>query len=128
MTIYTQTAWLFILSFPVACISWTVTHEEIFREPRDYCIKKSENAKSLIERKIFYLFTCEYCFSHYIAIAFLFITDYKILFSDWRGSLIAGFSMVWIANIYMNIFALMRQSIKKEKKQIEILESEAKQD
>jgi hypothetical protein len=128
MTIYTQTAWLFILSIPVACISWTVTHEEIFREPRDYCVKKSENAKSLLERKIFYLFTCEYCFSHYIAIAFLFITDYKILFSDWRGSLIAGFSMVWVANIYMNIFALMRQSIKKEKKQIEILESEAKQD
>lgn len=29
-----QFGWLLILSVPLACIAWTVTHEEIFREPR----------------------------------------------------------------------------------------------
>lgn len=27
---------LLILAIPVACIAWTVTHEEIFREPREF--------------------------------------------------------------------------------------------
>jgi len=27
-----QTGWLFLLAIPVASISWTITHEEVFRE------------------------------------------------------------------------------------------------
>lgn len=45
----------------------------------------------------------------------LFLTGYKLLIDDWRGYLIAGFSLVWIANLYMSIFGLMRQNIKAEK-------------
>lgn len=126
MSIYTQTTWLFLLSIPIACIAWTVTHEEIFKEPRDYCIRRSLHGKTLMERKFFYLFTCEYCFSHYVVILFLFLTDYKLLINDWRGYVIAGFSLVWIANIYMSLFGLIRQSIKKEKVEIEIMEKESK--
>lgn len=59
MSLGTQIVWLLILAVPVACISWTVTHEEIFREPRDFCIAKSRTCRRLFERKIFYLFTCE---------------------------------------------------------------------
>src|SRR5690348_8931888 len=98
--------WLFILSIPIACIAWTVTHEEIFREPREYCIRNSTQAKSIFKRKFFYVFTCEYCFSHYVTILFLIITHYRILFDDWRGYLISGFALVWIANIYMSLYAL----------------------
>ena len=101
MTLSTQLFWLFVLAVPIACIAWTVTHEEVFREPRAYCIKKSLTCKTLLQRKFFYLFTCEYCFSHYVTILFIFLTDYKLLLSDWRGYLIAGFSLVWIANIYI---------------------------
>jgi hypothetical protein len=126
MSIYTQTTWLFLLPIPIACIAWTVTHEEIFKEPRDYCIRRSLHGKTLMERKFFYLFTCEYCFSHYVVILFLFLTDYKLLINDWRGYVIAGFSLVWIANIYMSLFGLIRQSIKKEKVEIEIMEKESK--
>ena len=36
MDLTTQVAWLFILAIPTACIAWTVTHEEVFREPREY--------------------------------------------------------------------------------------------
>ncbi|MEO6314697.1 MAG: hypothetical protein ABIU63_13385 [Chitinophagaceae bacterium] len=114
-----QIAWLFILPIPVACIAWTVTHEEIFREPHDYCVRKSQSCRGLLTRKFFYLFTCEYCFSHYVTVLFLFLTGYKLLLPDWRGYIIAGFSVVWIANIYMSLFGLIKTDIKKERTIIE---------
>jgi hypothetical protein len=113
------------LAIPIACISWTVTFEEIFREPREYFVKRSQHDISLVSRKFFFLFTCEYCFSHYITILFLLLTGYKLLMNDWRGYLISGFSLVWIANLYMNVFALIRQGIKKEKTEIKILEKKS---
>ena len=125
MTISTQLFYLFIIAIPIACIAWTVTHEEVFREPRDFCVLKSKSCKTLLERKFFYLFTCEYCFSHYITILFLFLTDYKLLLNDWRGYIIAGFSLVWIANIYMSLFGLIRQDISKEKMEIKCMEKDS---
>jgi len=122
MQIYIQIIWLLLLAIPIACIAWTVTHEEVFREPREYCINRSLHGKSLLERKFFYLFTCEYCFSHYITILILFLTGYKLIINDWRGYVIAGFSLVWIANIYMSLFGLLRQDIVKEKAEIKELE------
>jgi hypothetical protein len=124
MTINLQIAWLFLLSIPIACAAWTVTHEEIFREPRDYCTERSQSGKTLFERKFFYLFTCEYCSSHYVTLFFLLLTGYKLLLEDWRGYIISGFALVWMANVYMGIFALIRQSIKKEKTEIAIMEKE----
>lgn len=109
---YSQLIWLFILPLAIACIAWTVTHEEVFREPREYCVKHSEESKSLFARKFFYLFTCEYCFSHYVTVLILFVTGYKLMIDDWRGYIISGFSLVWIANIYMSLFGLIRQNIK----------------
>ena len=112
---HTQLTWLFILAIPIACISWTVTHEEVFREPREYCVRKSQNCGKLWQRKFFYVFTCEYCFSHYVTIGMLCLTGYKLMINDWRGYVIAGFALVWIANFYMSLFGLMRQNIKLEK-------------
>jgi len=111
---------LFLLALPIACIAWTVTHEEIFKEPRDYCVEKSKSCRSILQRKFFYLFTCEYCFSHYITLIFLIITRYHLIFDDWRGYLIGGFALVWIANIYMSIFGLVRVGLKKEKIEADI--------
>jgi len=124
MPINIQISWLFLLAIPIASIAWTVTHEEIFREPRDFFIEKSKSCKTLLQRKFFYLFTCEYCFSHYVALAFLILTKYHLLFTDWRGYLIGGFALVWIANVYMSLFAYLKQNIKKEKTEIEYLEKE----
>ena len=114
--------WLFILPLAIACISWPVTHEEVFREPRDYCKDKSETSPTILRRKFFYLFTCEYCFSHYVTIFMLLITGYKLMFNDWRGYLISGFALVWIANIYMSLFGLLRQNIKLEKIKSKVVE------
>jgi hypothetical protein len=122
MLIYTQLFWLFVLAIPIACVAWTVTKEEVFKEPREYCSNKCKTGKTLLKRKFFYLFTCEYCFSHYVTILFLFLTRYKLLLDDWRGYIIAGFSLVWIANVYMGLLGLLRQDIKKEKAEITIME------
>lgn len=122
-----QIVHLFLLAIPIACIAWTVTHEEVFREPREYCVDKSKNSKTLAKRKFFYLFTCEYCFSHYVTIFFLIITGYQLLFDDWRGYLIAGFSLVWIANVYMSLFGLIRTDLKKEKIDANLKQEELKQ-
>jgi hypothetical protein len=77
------------------------------------------------ERKFFYLFTCEYCFSHYVTILIIFITHYQLLFMDWRGFVIAGFSLVWIANVYMSLFGLIRQDISKEKAEIKMIQKKS---
>ena len=113
---------LFVLAIPIACISWTITHEEVFREPRDYCIRRSQNCRHWYERKFFYLFTCEFCFSHYVTAAILLITRFKLLFDDWRGYLLALFALVWIANQYISIYNRLRLDIKSEKLESEIKE------
>ena len=122
MSIGEQVVFLFILALPIASVAWTVTHEEIFREPREWCKNRSENCKKLIQRKFFYLFTCEFCFSHYVAIIFLVITRFKLLFLDWRGYLIAWFALVWVANVYMNLYSHVRLDIKRERVEIAVHE------
>ncbi len=124
MTIATEISWLFILAVPVACIAWTATHEEVLKEPREFCITQSKTGKTLFRRKFFYLFTCEYCFSHYVTILMLIITRYHLLFNDWRGYLISGFSLVWMANVYMGIYNLIRIDLRKEKIEADIKEAE----
>lgn len=116
--------WLFLLAIPIACISWTVTHEEVFREPREYCVRKSEGHPSLVCRKFYYLFTCEYCFSHYVTVVFLLITRYKLLYDDWRGYLISLFSLVFVANFYIGAFGKVKLGVKKERAEIQAIENE----
>ena len=122
MNIGEQLAFLFILALPIASIAWTITHEDIFREPRDWCKNRSETCDRLLKRKFFYLFTCEYCFSHYVTVLFLFITRFKLLFNDWRGYLVACFALVWVANVYMNLYSHVRLDIKRERVQIAVHE------
>jgi hypothetical protein len=126
MTLGQQFVSLLILAIPVATVSWTVTHEEIFREPREFCKRRSEHCRRLIERKFFYLFTCEYCFSHYISAIFIWIADYQLLFEGWRGYLISWLALVWVANIYMGIFGRLRLDIRKERIEIEGKQEEVK--
>ncbi len=126
MQLTIQVAGLFLLAMPIACIAWTVTHEEIFKEPRDYCIRRSKSCRTLLQRKFFYLFTCEYCFSHYVSLLFLIITRYHLLFPDWRGYLVAGFALVWVANTYMSLFGFIRVGMKREKMEANIEELKLK--
>ena len=109
-----QVAMLLILAAPVACAAWTVTHEEVFREPREFCKEKSQSEKALPKRKFFYLFTCEYCFSHYVAALALLLFQFRLLYAGWRGYAISWFALVWVANVYMNLYNRLRLDIKHE--------------
>src|ERR1700760_902383 len=99
-----QAGVLLFLALPVACAAWTVTHEEVFREPREFCKRQSQDCKSLPQRKFFYLFTCEYCFSHYVSALALWLFHFQLLFAGWRGYVLGWFALVWVANIYMSVF------------------------
>jgi len=114
MSLWHQFGALLLLAMAVSCVSWTVTHEEVFREPREKCKEKAETGSTLPVRKFFYLFTCEYCFSHYVAAGFLAITRFTLLYEGWRGYLVAWFALVWVANFYMSAFNRLRLDIKHE--------------
>lgn len=114
---------LLILALPVAAVSWTVTHEELFREFHDYCIDRSQSASSLARRKFFYLFTCEYCFSHYVSAAVLVVTRFQLLYGDWRGYVIAWLALVWVANHFISIYGRLRLGIRSERLEIGLKEA-----
>jgi hypothetical protein len=125
MSLALQIVWLFVLAIPTACVAWTITHEEIFHEPRDYC-KQQTRQGNFARRKFFYVFTCEYCLSHYVAFFFLLVTRFKLLLPDWRGYLIAFFALVWLANQYMSVYSRLRLDIQHERIEIKAEEEEMK--
>jgi hypothetical protein len=114
MSAFEQIFWLIILSLAVAAISWTVTQEEVFREPREICERRSKNARSLLERKFFYLFTCEYCFSFWAGLFIIIVTGFRLLLDDIRGYMIAFFVLPWVANQWMSLYRRLRVVIKYE--------------
>ena len=121
-----QIVGLFVLGIPIACIARTVVFEEVFREPREFCKQKVQTATSTATRKFFYLFTCEYCFSHWVTLVVLLVTRYRLMYDDWRGYFVSFFSLVFVANAYMNLYSRLRVDITSEKKAIEVKEAEAK--
>jgi hypothetical protein len=126
-TIGGQIFWLLILAIPIATVARTVVFEEIFREPREWCVHMSKNCDSLLKRKFFYLFTCEYCFSHYVTIFFLFVTRFKLLIDDWRGYVLAFFALVLVANAYLNLYSRLRVDIQQAKVETKKVEKEVEQ-
>jgi hypothetical protein len=122
-----QIFWLVILAIPVASISRTVTFEEIFREPREWCLHRSQTCRRWYERKFFYLFTCDYCFSHWMALLFVILADFRLLIDDWRGYVIAFFSLAFIANAYLNFYGLLRLDIRRERAEVKTIEKNAEE-
>ena len=117
---------LLLIAIPIASITWTITHEEVFREPRNFCERCSREAPYLLARKFFYLFTCEYCFSHWISLLLLVITGFHLIYAGWRGYFLGLFALVWVANQYMSIFGRLRLDIKRERVEIKSVEHEVK--
>jgi hypothetical protein len=109
-----QIYWALILSLVVASIAWTVTQEKIFEEPREYMKRMSERASSIFVRKFCYVWTCEYCFSHWVTLAILLLTGYRLLIDDWRGYVLAFFALPWLANQWMSLYRRLRVEIKHE--------------
>jgi uncharacterized membrane protein len=117
-----QIFWLAILGVVIACISRTVIFEEIFREPREWFEHRCHTARNMFQRKFFYLFTCEYCFSHYVTAIVLIATRFRLLIDDWRGYILAFFTLVFIANAFMNLYGRLRLDIQQAKVEIKTIE------
>jgi hypothetical protein len=126
VSLHDQIISLFVLALPIASIAWTVTHEEVFREAREWCAARSRDCRRLALRKFFYLFTCEFCFSHWVSAFFLVVTRFTLLYTGWRGYLVGEFALVWIANIYMSLFGRLRLDIREERAEVAVKEAEAK--
>ncbi len=109
-----QLVWLAVLALVVACVAWTVTHEDLLREPREYCARRAQDDPRTVVRKCYYVVTCEYCFSHWVALGFVALTRYRLLLDDWRGYLLSFFAVVAVANFYMSAFGRLRQEVKRE--------------
>lgn len=122
VTLGAQIVWLLVLSVPVACITWTVTHEELFRAPREWAARHHQTATSFFGRRFFYMCTCEYCFSHYVSLLFLVITRYHLLFQDGRGYLVAFFSLPWIANLYIAFYGRGKLGVTRDRVEIKAME------
>ncbi len=120
MSLSRQFAYLFLLAIPIACVSWTITHEEIFSRAAGVVQAAQPELSSPPRTQFFYLFTCEYCFSHYVTLFFLLITRFQMLYAGWRGYLLAWFALVWVANIYMSFFNRLRLEIKHENVEIAV--------
>jgi hypothetical protein len=111
-----QIAYALVLAVPIACLVWTFTQEEIFREFRDTLkTYQREHGDSFWRKKLAYLPTCPYCFSHYVAIMFLGLFRFRMLVSDWRGYVVSLFTLVLIANVYITAYNMLRAALRASK-------------
>ena len=103
-----------MLALPMACVSWTVTHEEVFREPREFCkdgagaMQAGGDAEILlpVHMRVLLFALCDAVLPA--------ITRFTLLYAGWRGYLISWFALVWVANVYMSVFNRLRLEIKHE--------------
>ena len=118
-TLFAQILALALLALPVAAITWTVTHEEVLREPRQWCERRSRTASRWWQRKAFYVFTCEYCLSHWVALVVVLVTRFELVYAGWPGAVVAWLALVWTANVYMTTFVRLRLDVKGERLDVE---------
>lgn len=108
-----QISFALLLALPIACIVWTFTQEEVFREVRD-ALKdyQQRHPHSPWRKKIAYLPTCPYCFSHYVTAAFVALFQFPMLTDDCRGYIASLFTLVLLANLYLTIYHLLRVALR----------------
>lgn len=98
----------------VACASWAVTEAELFRELREG-LKNwacSRHPNSTACKKVAYLVTCYYCFSHYVTVIALLLNPMKVVGHDWRGYVLSWLCIVSVAAVYLTIYNLLRVALR----------------
>lgn len=95
----------FVLAVLAICtIAWTVTQEEIFKELRSWCLDRREASSSAFLRKLLYLPLCHYCLSFWVTAAYV-----SFVGLPWLWAL----PLIWISNVVMTAYGLLRQQQKK---------------
>src|SRR5437868_5249614 len=84
MSLGTQVVWLFVMALAVASVAGTVTHEEVFRERREYGAKQGRKPPILPRRRSSYCLPCNSVFGPSVAAFFLRFPGTKFFFKTWR--------------------------------------------
>ena len=115
-----QLVWLSTLSIPVACVAWTLTHEEVFVSRTS--IAKSKRGKpricspaSVFTYSLANIVSATTPPSFFPSFTVQIVTVQTL---DWRGYLIAFCSLVWVSNQYISVYNHLRLDIRHE--QVEI--------
>jgi hypothetical protein len=58
------------------------------------------------------MFTCEYCFSHWLAFVLVPVTGFRLVYDNILGCAIAAFTVIAVANVYMTAYFILRQVLK----------------
>jgi len=126
MDLATQLLEAIILALPVACVAWTFTQEEVFKEVQD-TLKgyQRDYAHSTWRRKLAYLPTCPYCASHYVAAVFLAMFQFKMVADDWRGYVVSLFAVVLVSNVYISVYHLLRVALRASRAYADRMEARA---
>jgi hypothetical protein len=123
----TQILFAVVLAFPVACVVWTVTQEELFKEVRDAVDRyRNRYRTSLWLRKLAYMMTCPYCFSHYVTALAVWVCGFRMLLDDWRGYVVSLFTVVLLANVVLSGYHMLRCSLRAAKARADYAEANAK--
>lgn len=98
-----------LISLAVFSVSWTVTQEEIFKDFRqvlkDFACRRKN---SWLCQKLAYLPTCVWCFSHWVAILAVIVSDSKLVTSTCTGYVFSILVMVVLANVYATVYHTSR--------------------
>ena len=129
------------LAVPVAIIVRAFTTEEIAREAREYCSRrqtayqeKQQNAGAsfarraycFAARKLHYVPTCDYCLSFWVSLVVVLVAQYELEFNGWRGTALACFVVMGVANVYLALFSHLRVEVRKERALAEHIESDTR--
>ena len=115
-----QVGLLLLLALAIGCMSWTVTHEEVFREPREYCKRKSPGLPVAAATQVLLPVHLRVLLQPLCHAIVLFCTRFSLLYVGWRGYVLAEFALVFAANMYMGLYNRMRLTIKHENVSIEV--------
>jgi len=120
----------FVLAIPTACVAWSISETEVFRDVRQSLARwaESRNAgdchgwQKWVRCKISYLPTCYYCTAHWIGLLFFVCHPFTLLSEGIRGGIIAYFSQVALAIVYLSAFHVLRVQIRKTKAEADLAE------
>ena len=117
---------LFVLAIPIACVAWTVTHEEVFREPREWCVRQ-QPVRPHAPR-------AEVLLPLHLRVLLQPLRDDVLPLGDplpaassrdGAATCSPASRLVWIANLYMSLFGRLRLDIRKERQEIDAEEKPA---
>jgi len=119
-----------ILAIPTACVAWTISETEVFRDAREALARwaQARNVgdcrgwRKWIRCKLSYLPTCYYCTAHWVGLLFFACHPFALLSDGLRGAIIGYFTQIGLAVVYLSAFHVLRVQIRKSQAEANLTE------